>query len=515
MTVTITDPPRRRPPRTIDHPAVFGWFDLVLIAAVTAAAWWLRAGGLDPSSLWLDDAWVALVHRTDTLRELRWVGFSAPGFAWLLRGWLGIVGFTETAAQAPAFAAGVATPGSAYLLLRRSRWGVAAAVTAAAVLAASPVATVYATRVKPYTLEAALCLALLGVAIWASRACVSPRRWVVFTVAGVVATLTSAFAAPYVAAGFAAGALAALRDAPRGTRTSDNAGLRSVVAGAAVYGVFALTWYLAVLRPVVSAEVAGFWSEHMLTVGDGFLEGLGAALLRVAEGLAPTPPAVTLGVLAVSLMAVAALRPVLAVLLATPTVIAVVLAASQLVPLGGGRTDLYLYPSITLVVAAAVGSVSRLGGWRLDVAVAVVVVVAVAVTAESVDDYPAFDVRPLAQELDARRSSDSEVVVYPATTWAYALYTEGGVSLKSDASSAWGFAPRFADDAVHTLPPGREDPSMYDATIDALEAEEVWLLASHWRADYDQLRRRIQQAGYRPTETQTRPGAELTRYVRR
>ncbi|MEX2421036.1 MAG: hypothetical protein WD670_04380, partial [Actinomycetota bacterium] len=178
-------------------------------------------------------------------------------------------------------------------------------------------------------------------------------------------------------------------------------------------------------------------------------------------------------------------------------------------------TDLYLYPGLALLLAAGVHGKAVLARWQAALAAASAMVLALGLTAGPAPSYPASDVGPLVEELDARRSNDAEVVVYPATMWAYALYTTVDVRLVADPASSWGFAPRFDDPNVHTLPPGRDGPSVYAPSLDALEADEVWLIASHWRGDYDELRRMLETAGYVPIDTHPRAGAELTRYLRR
>jgi len=57
----------------------------------------VRTGRLDRllgvSSLWLEDVWVALVHRADTAREVLLTGrLTAPGFAVALKGWFSFRG---------------------------------------------------------------------------------------------------------------------------------------------------------------------------------------------------------------------------------------------------------------------------------------------------------------------------------------------------------------------------------------------------------------------------------------
>ncbi len=531
-----------------------GAVDLAVVAALVALSWVLRAGPLGPSSLWLDDAWVAVVHRVDTLGEVRLVGFTSPGFALLLRFVLRAVGPSELAAQALPFAAGVAAAPLAYLVALRVPVRRAAAIAGALVLATSPIAIDYATRVKQYTVEAVLALLLVWAGLRLLRRPGDPRRWAVAMGLGAVATVVSAFAAPYVAAVALAGLLAAAgarRDPAQGTRPDrvaatrpdpaagarpdlaaatrpGRSALRVGAAASAAYGLAAITWYLAVLRPAVTAAVGSFWADAYLAVGEGpraWGVSLARALGEVAAGLSGLPAWLVALALAVSAVAVLTRRPVVGVLLLAPAVVAVALAWAQLAPLGGGRTDLYLYPSLTLLLAVAVheaaDAIARVWSTARAELVAAVLAVAVAVAALAVvrppTPYPRYDVRPLAASVDQRAAPDDVILVYPATMWAYALYTRDAVDIEVEPSSSWGFAPRFARDRTVVLPPGRDDPSAYAPAVRALaagDADVVWLLASHWREDLDDLRDQLAAAGFGAERPQATDGARLERWVR-
>ena len=512
--------------------------DLGVAAALIGLALTLRWPALDPSSLWLDDAWVALVDRTSGWQELRSVGFAAPGFAALLQGWFAVVGFSELTAQLPALVAGVLTPAAAYLVACWRGWHRAGALVAGVVLAVGPVTVTYATRVKQYTLEGLLGVVLLALALWLLDDRTDPRRWAIFVGAGAVGTVVSAFLAPTVAAGLAAAMVASLVE-------RDRAGARWAAGWGVLYGAGALAWYLVVLAPAVTSSISGFWADDFLVVGEGpgaLLGSLGTAWAGVLRGFLPlgeagVPVVLATGVLVLAGVALALAGggvaggpdrghrgPVLAVLLLTPSLVAVGLAALQLAPLGGGRTDLYLYPSLALLLAAGTDVVLRwTQRWRqlaIGASVAVLgVAVSLVLVAEPVAGYPRYDVRPLVGTMEAEAGSDDALLIYPATVWAYALYTSTDIHLEPDPVSSWGFYPRFADPRVVVLPPGRDDPDAYRPTVAALgaetDAEVVWLLASHWREDIEDLGAQLEAVGFSGTEVERRDGARLVRWERR
>ena len=127
----------------------------------------LRVGGLGPTSLWRDDAWQALVARTDSWSDIVRIGQTPPGFSLLLWLWLTLTGLSSLAAQALPFVAGVAAAPFVYLLAARAGFGTAGAVSAGVGLAASPLHVVYSTRVKPFTLDSdiSMLLTLLGIRV--------------------------------------------------------------------------------------------------------------------------------------------------------------------------------------------------------------------------------------------------------------------------------------------------------------------------------------------------------------
>lgn len=512
VTATELDPSLAPEPSAArERPRSVDLVDVGLAVALLVLAAWLRAGPLGPSSLWLDDAWVAVVHRVESLEELRWVGLSAPGFVLLLRAWLAVAGFSETAAQLPILVAGVLTPVTAYVVARRVGWHRSSALVGAVLLATSPVAITYATRVKQYAVESLLGVLLLALGWWLLADVRSTRRWVVVVVVGAAATVVSTFLALYVGAAALAALLVAFRE-------RDGVAARRGLAACAAFGLAAIAWYVAVLAPVVSSSVRGFWSGRYLEVGDGIgpaITSLRTAAVGVADGFSDLPTLMILIVAAVAAAALLWYRAEVAVLLLAPTFAAVVLAAMQLAPLGGGRTDTYLYPSLALLIGGGVEVLAdRFTHPRvsiLAVTAAAAVGTASLVVATPATDYPAQDARPLVAQLDQARAPDDQVLVYPATMWAYALYTDREVSFEPDEASSWGFAPTFADPAVAVLPPGRDAPEVYLPTVERLTAggQRIWLLATHWRDDLFVLEDQLRDRGYERSYLDRRDGARL------
>ena len=471
---------------------------LVVVAGLVVVGVALRWPPLAPSSLWLDDAWAALVSRADGPGEAAGMGLTAPGLALLHYGLFRLIPFSAARAQALPFAFAVAGPVLVYLLAVRRGVRPPFALVGAAALLAAPIHVVYATRVKQYTLDAVLVLAVVAVAWRVLDRPFHPARWVALVVVSIGATAMSAAVAPYVAAAFLAAGVAALRARPPVVRMA--------VTAAGAYGVFAAVWWWLVLRPLVTPDLRAYWSDFYPSLSpDEIATGLG----KVLDGFS-TYPAVAGAVLVACWLVVAWRQPEVALLLGAPLVVAVVLSLLEAAPLGGGRTDVYLYPAFALLVAVAldqVPSVPRPAAWAAGAAVTAALVLALPATPV----YPPEDVGPLVAEVEARMEPGEVVLVYSATRWAYGLYTGEPVAFAKDSTRMPGFALDIRSDAVHVLGPHREEPERYAADVAGAVAGRgrVWLVASHWRDDLPAVEAAVSATGRRLLERVERPGAVM------
>lgn len=480
-------------------------------AVLVAAAALLRYEPVGVSSLWLDDAWVALVTRIDTLADLRLVGLTAPGFSLLLGGWLAVTGGSATAAQLLPFLFAVLAPGLLYVVAVRRGAPAVVAGLAGVLLVTSPLAITFASRVKQYPLDALLAVVLLGIGWWVAERPDLGRRWGALASGAVVAMLLSAAVVPVALGAFAAGGHTAWRD---GSGARRNAALAS--AGFAAVGG---AWWALVLRPAMTDALRTYWAGHYLDVDDGWVAAVAdvpRVLGDVLTAASPLPVWASAVLLLAGLGWLAARRPVVAALVAVPLLTGLVLAALQLAPLGGGRTDHYLFPGLALGMAFALEPV-----WRarrsVAVGVAAVLGVVLVVTAPAPLPYPEEDLRPLVERLDAELAVDDTVVVYPSAVWAYALYTELPVDVVDAPESVWRWQPDILDPRVAVLQPHRDEPERYasevaDAVADA--GGVVWLVASHTRDDIRAIEEALRTEGFAPEETWREPGARLTRWVR-
>lgn len=501
----------------------------------------LRLGDLGPPSLWLDDAWLAVGVRGDTWSERLRVVVSEPGYVLALFAWLRAVGFSDTAAQLPALAAGVggvwATMGVARRGLSMSRL---ASLLAGLFVATSPLHLTYSTRVKHYTLDALLTLLVLWAALAVLRRPERPRRAVLLGVTAIAVSAVSGIVAVVAGGALSVVVLAALAENRRVPRQQRRHGQSAAaltaftgVAALAAWFAFSAYWTSEVLGSTVNDVMRAEHAELFIPVDD-----VTAASTRLGEGAnvllnrsvaGPWPLAAALGL--VGLGAVAVRRDNLdrrggwrALLLVAPVVGAIGLAAAQSAPWGLGRTELYLVPLIALLAGAAVDVLvpSRpAGGLVLSAGRRAVGIVAasVIVTGAVVDgvgerqSYPVEDVASAVAAWEAARTHGDGLLVYSASRWAFGLYTSGDITLVADRAESRGFHVEVADVDVTLLPP--TETAGVQPALNALDGRSrVWFLGSHRHHDWAELTTLIREAGFVRGRAYVANGGQLIEFVR-
>jgi hypothetical protein len=478
---------------------------------------WLRWSRLGASSLWVDDAWVAISTRVDGLDDLLRIGFTSPGFLVVLRLWSGLAGETATTLQVLPLALGVVGPPLCFYVARA--WGarLGPAVLAGALLAVAPTHRIYSTHVKHYTAEVVMALLLLWGAAAVIREPGDRRRWVALLGGCVAATVVSASEAVVVAGVLAAAYVAAARQErtwlPR---------LPALVFGG--YLVVAAAWHMFVLRPRLNRELYQFWEEAFIQLDKGLDTVPGQVrdrLEAVIAGFTTEDSHVALVLLGVAAAVLLTRRPIAAIALLVPVSVALVLATADVAPLGGGRTDIYLYPAIALLAGLGVDEAVRLfGRTGASLASVVALVAAIAVVARTEPTlrgyhvYPSQDLRPLVNLVERERRPGDITVVYPSASYGYGLYTKYPVRLRLDARTPVSFLVEPQDDRTVVLPMYREHPQRYRQPLSEVVGEHrrIWLIGTHLRADWSVIRRILDEHGYAVAERHVTEGAELLLY---
>jgi hypothetical protein len=450
------------------------------LAVLALVAVGVRLPGLTTHGLYRDDAWPALSTKTDLFRAMRF-GVTVPGFEVFLRAWLSL-GRSTRWAQLPMLAASVAGVVFVYLLARRLRCGRAAATVAAGVLALSPVSVLYATRVKQYSFDALGTLLLITGALAVAARPQSRRRWLVLLIAAVGAAWFSASLLPMGATALAYGLVPSWK--------TGGPTVRRIALGAmGTFAVFAAAYGLVVLRNV-PRPLHDSWTDNFIHPGSP--GRLVASTLQVLDALADgvlRGPGSS-GPLLLLLVVVGAIRyrRDVGLLLAAPLLLALLGALTQRVPLGGGRTDAYLYPCVALSSAMAFQSVLDLARGHLrqlvpELAV-LTAIVAFAWTGArhhmARNPYPAADIGPLMTDVRQHLEPGDAVVVSQFSRYPYALYAARDPTLVFSRRYATGMTVRSTEPDVFIMPAEFfEEGYDPDAAVEfAGDRRRVWYVAT-------------------------------------
>ena len=483
------DPPEvEAPPADVVVSSV-AWWDFVIAAAVVAAAAALRFRQLDPRSLWLDDAWPALVVKTGW-SDVTKVGLTAPGFAAALKAWLRVTGFSETKAQSFAFVCGIAAPALLWLLCVSRRLGRPAAAVATAALLTSPAHIVYSARVKQYTMDSVIVIALVWLTWRALERPGDARRWDLLALGAALATAMSSGVVPVVGGAFLA-ALFALRVVTKQER-------RRAYAAIAAYAVFAAVWWRTMLAPRLSHALTDYWRAFYVSNSNpgGIPTGLRSAVTRLGHASSDLPLAVTLLAFAAAAVVVVRTRREVAIMLLAPLLIAIVLALLSLAPIGTGRTDVYLYPLFALLLAVAVSELTTRQAWSVLIAVALTVSSLALARAPSA--YPQEDMKFAVAQLQAQARPADTVMVYPGGRYAFALYAHWPVTVFTSKAQTNGFDVRVHRPLLSILEFNVTQQGYERAVARATRgATRVWFIGSHGRLDALQIERSLYDSGFR------------------
>lgn len=483
--------------------AAVGLPDVAVAAGLAGVAAALRVAPLGPPSLYLDDSWPALVVTADSLHEVLLAGAWAPGFIVLLKGWITALGFSELNAQLLPFLFGIAAPPLLYLVLRWRNLGRLASGAGAVVLLTSSVHIAYSARVKQYTLDALCVVVLLAVLWWLLDDVRDARRWRWLVLATVITVALSSPTAVVAGPGIAVAVVALLREDRRRVATG--------LVPAALVALFSGAWWWFVLRPRVTSTVQEDFRARFFGVDEGFhsaVSDFAGAAAVVVRGAVEQPDATEAFVVLAAAAVVLWRRTQLGFLLLAPLALAAVLAASEVAPLGTGRTDIYLYPLLAALMAVAVQE--GLTHFPRATTVAAVALGTLSFATFSPASYPQEEVRPLVRVVEARGGQDA-VLVYPKTRYPFALYTTWPVDLLESSESQTGFTVRVRRPNVFIL----ENLGVAGGgrTIERLSRryETVWVLVSHGSPSR-RIERLLGVHGYDETSTRRETGAMLVRW---
>ena len=414
-------------------------FEIVALTSILGLGLWTRIPGFSRYDLWFDDAWAALPAKVSFASANKMVA-TTPAYSLAMRSWLQLGPDSTVWAQIPSFVFALFGIVAIYVLVRHFAFSRTLGALAALVIAAGPVTSLYATRVKEYAADFLIACLILGFAEhW--RRNPSWKRAAPIAMVGSLGLLVSAQTLLVTGGVLLMMALSCLADRSR---------LRQVLATALCVGftvaVGELLWFRHIV-PNLSANwtakgymlnletlhTALFSIIHMLSgLGHGFI-GLVISYTfnQKTTGSLSILWAVVVGITLVSLLALA-LVPAAKTWRSGPGPLvapALVLlgaglgAVAQMTPFGGGRTDEVLYPVLVILLCGGLAwgktrySLPEALSWSLSMAGAVSLLTFGALHTAR---YPDVDLQSIAAQLGPQLLPGDRVIVdgYGSFTWA-------------------------------------------------------------------------------------------------
>ncbi len=421
---------------------------------------------------------------TEVYRVDRDMAPAPLGFLWLVKAVTALCGDPEWALRLVPLAASLA----ALALFARalSRWlDPLGRVLATALFALSPLQTLFAAELKPYTLDVLVALLLLQGCDAVRRAPEQRARWWRLSLLACVSVWLSFPAALVVAGGGSALCWREVAAAPRAARRI----LRALACAAALPALsFGLYWWVA-LRELESSEfLAQFWQSHF---PQWPFDAAGRAFWsRVVQGISLLWGPLALEWLGLGVALVGALRlarsaPARLALLGLPILATLAVALLHLYPMQE-RLLLFWDPALALLLGAGL---SFLIGGLLQLSRALALLAAAAILANPLGmhatllrdpnyGYRSQEVREILAEVARARRPEDQLYVYYGASHAFGYY-----------------AARFGLDAADALhEPWRPGPALGRVLLRLDPARPVWAIFSQAYANEQQeLQARLAQ----------------------
>jgi len=429
-----------------------------------AIALFVRLPGLTSKDLWFDDAWAALPARQSLHTALQMV-VTTPGYTLANRFWIGLSPENTWWAQLPTLLFGLLGVIAITALLRQLNTSPLVQFLGAAVVVLSPTTVTYSTRVKEYAFDFLLGVVLLALA---ERIRKSPttRNLVELSVVSVGSLLVSFSMAVVVAGVWLATVLLAIWQPELRRKIF---GLLAATVTVSLAGVlpFALN-VPSVLNH--NWRRRGFLfdpsSLHSARrTATAILSGLSHGLFGVPIQLSPSTNFWKLWAVGVAFIVALVISAALVIAFrrtwrskptfsrTTPAalalLIAILAAFTSQVPLGDGRTDEALFPSLLVLLALIVGprldQLASLLQQRSRVLTTAICLVGLGggllFGALHTSRYPTIDLRGLEAKLAKTSSSPATIVTvvdgFNSFGWGYYQLSPTRISFGPDHGHIW------------------------------------------------------------------------------
>jgi hypothetical protein len=529
----VLEPQRRRSLTNRVTSSDRRWFGVAVVIAMLVIGYIARRGTLPTASLWFDDAWVAAGAIHFTPAQLFVAGSAHPAFTVTLRLVHEVLrGDVGRLAYVPFLAGCVAAP-CMYLWLRSLRFARSICLLLAVPLVIGMIPVLYSGRVKPYTLDVVLVIAIFLVL---PPLAAKSWRW----------PTAAAWVGGAVVAGSFSGNVMLTTALAAGVLVLHPAGDRAVRVGAvAVQGALQLLLYISYARATDLDGIERFMDHY-----DGhvdfhanpidFLDEVLTHVARIAE-VYPGGSGVVLRLVALAALsglAIGAIRPrhraeALSSRLALGLLLfAFIASLFDRFPFGpsgrslifpgspGSRHSLWLVPIFALGLAVALSRIARrfTGAARPAFhGVAIAAAVAVLVLGYSRPmPYPSVQAQLATRVVDEWAASTDAVIVVDTSVYAYALHTSQPVVLVPTPTHQVGFTPEIEDERFHGLGPWSELPLLpltIRATVD--DVTDVVVYDAFIGLGADRFVAPVMRAeGFRAVERRTFENEVVTRWRR-
>jgi len=404
---------------------------------------WQRTTGFTRGDLWFDDAWTALAGHVSFASSLK-MSATVPLYTLMMHFWVLAGPHTSWWAQIPAFALSLATIPATYFFVRFFRVRTSLAFLATLIMAVSPIAVMYSTRVKEYNADILLSFLLLWlVERWRRQPQARLARWIALS--STVALLTSASLNVIVVPVFFVMMVVAWR-APEHRR--------SVVLSAGTVVIVGVAEYLLWLSHLSSnlfygwrqrGDLLDYRSFHQILYS---LQSMAAKFfyffIGTPAGFLPDPKhAVVVAGAMIALITGLVLGAFLWTPVTTllhqrgreipPTLVAAValllnvaLAFADTSPFGGGRTDEVIYPAMFVLAAVFAENVIERFQGKIHRGVFVALYVASTLFLLNVAHsnralYPVVNLRNLMAQVQTHTQPGDLIAVDPWFNFTWAL----------------------------------------------------------------------------------------------
>lgn len=411
----------------------------VTLFLICLYAFILRVPAINPDSLWYDDAWVALAAKASTFQELWELGRSSPiGFTFINYLMPRIIPDIEIAGQIVPLAASLLLIPVVALLILYMTQSRATAIAGAGVCAVSPILLLYSTRVKQYTIDALATSLLLLLLFRMTQDNFSIRHYLYLFLASL---LFLPFSHTSFFIGFLFVNIAALCVFIHNYK--NKIVILYLALLSAVYNSLLLAYYFFVLSRQSKPHLKNFWADEFLPWQSGIEDVLHYFIYKfpIILGAFPTFQVIPIyfwGIFYVFFILGAMLfflqnrkfwlMGIVSVLV---MVMALVLSALKIYPLGGGRVDAYLHPLLIIWFVLGAFHYCQLLGlpqkWLKIAMGCGLAFILAAGTVQAVSKNHPYHYRDngalYVQKLEQAYQKRAGVLIFPMDSYLFGLYT--------------------------------------------------------------------------------------------